>query len=322
MIRSIQNKIEEWTNKNIKAVWIQGTGGKAFCAGGDIRSLYDAKIQGDIQIQKILVDFFKEEFTLDYSLAVMKPTQISVMDGIVMGGGVGISVHSPIKIATENSVFAMPEAKIGFFTDVGGGFFLSKLRNNIGLYLGLSGARLKGKELVSCGIANFFVQSKDLENLEKEVSENLNDNTSTEDIKQIVKKYSLDVEKIIQNEFEIKTLFQGNTLQNIINNIKQSDSEFAKQTLKNLQQQNAISLRIIFEQISRGAKMSLKENLIQDFALSQSFLKGNDFFEGIRTVLIDRNDQPKWTYQSPFDVPQSLIDDYFQPLPPQLQLQL
>ena len=92
----------------MKAVWICGAGGKAFCAGGDLKTLYDAKIDGKLEGQGILGDFFKEEFTLDYDLAVMKPTLIAVMDGIVMGGGVGISVHAPIRIATETSVFAMP----------------------------------------------------------------------------------------------------------------------------------------------------------------------------------------------------------------------
>lgn len=108
IVRAIAKKQATWHEPEVKVVWIVGAGGKAFCAGGDVRSLYDAKVIGNAEDQWILDAFFREEYTLDFKLSVMKPTQISVMDGIVMGGGVGISVHAPIKIATEHSLFAMP----------------------------------------------------------------------------------------------------------------------------------------------------------------------------------------------------------------------
>lgn len=131
------------------------------------------------------------------------------MDGIVMGGGVGISVHAPIKIATENSVFAMPEAKIAFFTDVGGGYFLSRLRSNIGLYLGLTGARLKGKELVATGVANYYVPRDRLEALEEDVKSSLKPNSTASDIKTIVAKYAENIPNTFTHEEEIKELFNG-----------------------------------------------------------------------------------------------------------------
>jgi enoyl-CoA hydratase/carnithine racemase len=123
-----------------KAFWMEGAGAKAFCAGGDIKSLYLARQTN----RKLLDEFFRDEFTLDYKLTKMKSLQISNWDGFVMGGGVGLSVFSPYRIATENTNFAMLESKIGFFTDVCGAYFLSRLRNNIGTYLGLTGMRLKG----------------------------------------------------------------------------------------------------------------------------------------------------------------------------------
>ncbi|EAR91165.2 enoyl-CoA hydratase/isomerase (macronuclear) [Tetrahymena thermophila SB210] len=322
MIRQIQGRIVPWTQEGIKAVWINGAGGKAFCAGGDIKSLYDAKKSGKPEELPILDTFFREEFTLDYELANMKPTQIAVMDGIVMGGGVGISVHAPIKIATENSVFAMPEAKIAFFTDVGGGYFLSRLRSNIGLYLGLTGARLKGKELVATGVANYYVPRNKLDALEEEVKSSLNQNSTPNDIKNIVAKYAEQVPLTFSNEEEIKQLFNGETFQSIYQNIQSSTSEFGQSVAKLINQQNAISLRIIFEQIKRGKKLNLKENFVSDFRLTQRFTEDNDFFEGIRTVLIDRSDTPNWTYKSPLDVPQTLIDQYFAPLPYEKELKI
>lgn len=125
----------------VKAFWVEGAGKKAFCAGGDIKELYFAKEKNP----KLLEEFFKEEFKLDYKLTKMKSLQISNWDGYIMGGGVGLSVFSPYRIATENTSFAMLESKIGFFTDVCGGYFLSRLRNNIGYYLGLTGMTLKGE---------------------------------------------------------------------------------------------------------------------------------------------------------------------------------
>lgn len=162
----------------------------------------------------------------------MKPALIAVMDGIVMGGGVGISVHAPIKIATENSMFAMPEARIGFFTDVGGGYFLSRLRSNIGLYLGLTGARLKGKDLVAAGIANYYVPRDKLHLLQQDIMRNLTDSTQVDDIHRIVSSHAQHVHPLLSNENEINTLFAAQSFSDILNNIESSQTEFAKNTHK------------------------------------------------------------------------------------------
>lgn len=152
-----------------KAFLVEGAGDKAFCAGGDIKSLYLARETN----RKLLEDFFRAEFTLDYKLTKMNSLQISNWDGFVMGGGVGLSVFSPYRIATENTNFAMLESKIGFFTDVCGAYFLSRLRNNIGTYLGLTGMRLKGDEVYKAGIANYYIPRNDLNQALKEVKTEL-----------------------------------------------------------------------------------------------------------------------------------------------------
>jgi 3-hydroxyisobutyryl-CoA hydrolase len=122
-----------------QAVWVQGSGGKSFCAGGDVKVLF----QKDSTVEDRL-KFFRTEFILDYKMSQLQAVQISCWDGIVMGGGVGLSVFAPIIIATEKTVFAMPETKLGFYTDVGANFILSRLRSNIGYYLGMTGTTLKG----------------------------------------------------------------------------------------------------------------------------------------------------------------------------------
>lgn len=137
MVRDIESNLE-YINKH-QIVWFQGAGGRSLCAGGDVKVLFE---QG-ATVQDRLT-FFREQFVLDYRISQMKTVQISCWDGIVMGGGVGLTVFAPFVIATQKTLFAMPQAKLGFFTDVGTNYILSRLRNNIGLYLGMTGARLKG----------------------------------------------------------------------------------------------------------------------------------------------------------------------------------
>ena len=140
--------------KEHQAFWLQGAGGKAFCAGGDVKALFgkDATVEDRLT-------FFRNEFILDYNISTLKTVQISCWDGIVMGGGVGLSVFSPIIIATEKTVFAMPEAKLGFFTDVGANYILARLRNNIGYYLGMTGDSLRGEDVFIAGLAHFYIPS-------------------------------------------------------------------------------------------------------------------------------------------------------------------
>mmetsp|Transcript_76421 Transcript_76421/g.105750 ORF Transcript_76421/g.105750 Transcript_76421/m.105750 type:complete len:152 (+) Transcript_76421:178-633(+) len=151
MVQNMLAKLKQWHNADAeevpRAVLISGTGGKAFCAGGDIVSVYKAKMAegGD---RSIMANFFAREYLLDYQLHKMDPRYIAIWNGITMGGGVGLTWYAPIRIATENTMYAMPETAIGFFCDVGGSYFLSHLRNDpnqsLGLYLGMTGHRLKG----------------------------------------------------------------------------------------------------------------------------------------------------------------------------------
>jgi 3-hydroxyisobutyryl-CoA hydrolase len=206
MIHSINGQLGTWNDlkSNTKLVYFRGEGGKAFCAGGDIMSLYKAKAEAkDGSKPKILDSFFRQEFLLDYHLATMKPVQVALWDGIVMGGGVGLTIHAPHRIATEKSVFAMPEAKIGFFTDVGGGFFLSKLKDNIGLYLGLTSDTLKGKDLVRAGIANHFIPSSNMVKFEADLLEKVNGPDAEDDLKKLLEEYGENVEGELSNQGNI-----------------------------------------------------------------------------------------------------------------------
>jgi len=316
MIRILKPEVELWnTTNNARVILFTGAGGKAFCAGGDIKSLYEAKKGG--ALAEIHDKFFREEYTLDLAIANMRPIQVALWDGIVMGGGVGISAHAPIKIATENAMFAMPEAKIGLFTDVAGGYFLSRLRSNLGYFLGLTGTRLKGQELVQTGLADYYIKREKLESLEKEIVDTTTSETKVEDLRNIVQKYQEPVEKKYNNEEFIKKAFGQGSVEKIIETLKNSteNKEFADKLVAAMNSQSPLSMKIIHEQIKRGADLDLRRNFQMDMRLVTRFMEGTDFFEGVRCTLVDKNDKPHWQYATLKDVPQQEVDSYFEKLP-------
>lgn len=250
-------------------VLLRGAGEKAFCAGGDIKSLYDAKKSGDLESLRYLEYFFRHEFTVDYQLSQLNATQVALWDGIVMGGGVGISINSKVRVATEATTFAMPEAKIGFFTDVGGSYFLSRLRNNLGFYIALTGQRLKGPELVQVGLADYFIKKENVQKVQEELLNEAKIN-DIDDVRKVIDKYNVYVEKKYPTEETIERLFDKNTLQEVIQELKSNhSSELHASILKTLNEQCPTSLRVIFEQIKRGKDLSLAECFKMDFRLTQ-----------------------------------------------------
>jgi enoyl-CoA hydratase/carnithine racemase len=323
MIQLLNDQIPEWNkNPSLNFIVFQGAGGKAFCAGGDVKAFYDHKVSGDPSRLKLVDQFFRDEYTTDYGIATMKPVQISFWDGIVMGGGVGISSNSKIKIATENTMFAMPETKLGFFPDVGAGYFLSRLRNNLGFYLGLTGQRLKGEELVQVGLADYYMTREKLTNLDKELSQRSSDLKTLEDLKKVVKSYSQDVKPKYKYEDAVKEHFGKSTVSEIYKSLKnsQTDKEFCEGSLKLLDQASPISLRVTHELIKRGKNLSLAENFKMDYRVSTRFTYGKDFYEGIRTVLVEKGSKPTWSHKNVDDVTDKEVEEYFKPAEKELVL--
>jgi enoyl-CoA hydratase len=196
MVTIMAKQLKKWHDAPKEEVprvaLISGTGGKAFCAGGDIVSLYHANNGKEGYDPKSKATFFADEYMMDYSLTTMSPLQISIWNGIVMGGGVGVSCHAPIRVATDNTMYAMPETGIGFFTDVGGSYFLSRIKGDIslGMYLGLTGHRLKAKDLVKWGVATHFVSADKIEPLKEDLFSNVTSESTNEEILNIVNWYS------------------------------------------------------------------------------------------------------------------------------------
>ncbi|KAM9364075.1 3-hydroxyisobutyryl-CoA hydrolase, mitochondrial [Pholidichthys leucotaenia] len=316
MIRKIYPQLKKWENDSeTDMVIIKGVGGKAFCAGGDIRAVTEAGKFGDPLAQ----NFFREEYILNNAIGTLKKPYIALIDGITMGGGVGLSVHGRFRVATEKTLFAMPETAIGLFPDVGGGYFLPKLQGKMGLFLALTGFRLRGRDVQRAGVATHFVESKKIPDLEKDLV-NLK-SPSAEDISRVLDSYqnqsSLDVEKpfiLDRHISDINRLFSATSVEGIVQNLKADGSEFAQKQAETLSKMSPTSLKITFRQQQEGAALSLQDVLVMEYRLSQACMRGHDFYEGVRALLVDKDQNPRWNPSTLEEVSDQSLEQCFSSL--------
>ncbi|XP_078084721.1 3-hydroxyisobutyryl-CoA hydrolase, mitochondrial isoform X1 [Mustelus asterias] len=314
MIRQIYPQLKKWEQDDeISLVIIKGAGGKAFCAGGDIRAVTEAGKVGD----RLAEDFFKEEYILNNAVGNCRIPYIALIDGITMGGGVGLSVHGHFRVATEKTLFAMPETGIGLFPDVGGGFFLPRLKGKLGLYLALTGFRIKGRDVHQAGIATHFVMSEKIPDLERDLLSLKS--PSKEDIADVLNSYHFkckaDDNFVLEEHMDkINRLFKTNSVEEILQNLKQDGSPFALQHLETLKKMSPTSMKITFQQLEEGATKNLSEVLVMEYRLSQACMRGHDFYEGVRAVLIDKDQSPKWKPATLEEVTEEYVKSCFKSL--------
>jgi len=318
MIRILTPVLKSWESpgSGVKAVLVRGAGDKAFCAGGDIRAL--TEVPGG-EIQKT---FFREEYQLDYLVGRLSIPYIAIMNGVTMGGGVGISVNGKFRIATEKTVFAMPECAIGLVPDVGGGFFLPRLQGSLGMFLGLTGHRLKGWDCLSAGISTHAVSQQEIDSVETELIKmtSNSDEVSDEDVKNILDNFKSDeirnhVFSLVNNMDDINRIFSQSSVEAIIESLKKENTPLASKALKSMEAASPTSLKIAFRQISDGSKLSsLADVLRMEQRLVLRCCEDSDFYEGVRATLIDRDNKPKWKPPSLDLVNQEKIDHYFSDL--------
>uniref|UniRef100_A0A4W3J8S4 3-hydroxyisobutyryl-CoA hydrolase n=1 Tax=Callorhinchus milii TaxID=7868 RepID=A0A4W3J8S4_CALMI len=302
MIRQIYPQLKKWEQDNeTSLVIIKGTGEKAFCAGGDIRAVAEAGKSGD----RLAADFFREEYILNNAIGTCRIPYIAFIDGVTMGGGVGLSVHGQFRVATEKTLFAMPETAIGLFPDVGGGFFLPRLEGKLGLYLALTGYRIKGRDVQQAGIATHFVESEKIPALEKDLVSLKS--PSKEDVADLLNSY--------HHKVFLKCTTSGSLLnssvEEILQNLMQDGSPFA---LKQLEKMSPTSMKLTFRQLEQGAVMSLQDVLVMEYRLSQACMRGHDFYEGVRAVLIDKDQRPIWKPAKLEEVTKNHLDACFSSL--------
>jgi len=229
-----------------------------------------------------------------------------------MGGGVGVSVHGKYRIATEKTLFAMPETAIGFFPDVGGSYFMSRLSENLGLFLSLTGNRLKGKDVKRVGIATHYTSLANLTNIEKSLCETTN--LTAESVETILNKYNENVADQFDTS-KLSKLFDEDSIEKIFANLEKDATDWSKQQLTLLRKMSPSSLKVTLKQMRLGKTKNLKECLQMEFNLCSKFLEKNDFSEGVRAVLIERGSTPQWQPASFKDIDENTLNWYFEPVP-------
>lgn len=316
MVNTVAAALADWAqNPAVKAVWIEGAGGKAFCAGGDVVAVSKA---GQEQTD-LCRSFFQEEYRLNRAIHMFEKPYIAFLDGITMGGGVGLSVHGHHRVVTENTLFAMPETGIGLFPDVGGSYFLSRCPGEVGLYLGLTGARLKAADLLSIGLADHMVHAADrdaiLTSLQNALASS-DDLHGTVDIVLSGFAHHIPDGPILALQDEIDAAFAGNDLDAMIARLEQSESDFAATALKHLAGKSPMLLKATVEQLRRGAGLDFDPCMVMEYRMVRHALQpGSDFHEGVRALLIDKDKNPKWTPATAADVSADAVAKFFEAPP-------
>ena len=296
-------------NDKINLVIFTGEGDKAFCAGGDVKSFYEEKFSESNELRK---KFFYFEYKLNYKINTFNKPIISLIHGICMGGGVGLAMHKNIVVVSENVTFAMPETAIGLFPDVGAGKILTELEGNIGAYLALTGKRVKTPDLLTLGLATKCVKREMFADLEKELSLT----RDKKDILKVIDSCSMNLEptNFANLITEISECFKFDSIEEIIDVLKNNNSDWAKEAIDSINKMSPTSLKITLRQLRLAENMSLAEDLIMEYRLSQGCMRGHDFYEGVRAVLVDKDHNPKWNPDSLEKVNNEIVLDHFKPL--------
>ena len=307
MVDAMREMLGEWAADDaVKVVVVQGAGEKSFCAGGDIRFLTESGKAGDGGAAR----FWGDEYRLNTEIKRYPKPYVALIDGITMGGGVGISVHAPYRVATERTLFAMPETGIGLFPDVGGGYFLPRLAGCMGYYLGLTGARLKAADTLHAGIATHYTASDNLPALVERLA-------AGEAVAAVLADFHVDPgpAPIDAHRADIDRLFVGETVEAVLAALDTDGGDFAKAQAATIRTKSPTSLKLTLRQLRHGASLDFEANMAMEFRLGQFVLKGNDFYEGVRAVIVDKDQAPKWNPPTLADVDDAVIEQAFAPLP-------
>lgn len=307
MIRDISKILKKWEeDDNIKAVLLDSKSNKGFCAGGDLVHLYEDFIINDDCNEK--EQLFEEEFELDKYIEAYKKPIVSYWKGIVMGGGVGISINSDFIICDETVKWAMPETDLGFVPDVGVGKYISSLPQALGQYVGLCGGVLESPDLIKYGLAHAYIDSKDYEKLREkffELSETYSSHELIEKLREEAEKYKKESHEtfVEKNRDKIEKYFSKDSLKEIYKTLEENqDDDFARDILKDLEGKSQFSLALQFEKYFVGKNLTYPEMVDLDLKILKHCLEIGEMEEGIRSKMIDKDNEPDWKYKNLEDV--------------------
>ena len=309
MCRTIVAALQSWEfDPAIAVIMIDHGEGRGFCAGGDLRALHEDIRTSDAGV----LDFFRIEYRMNHLLFTLAKPAVCFMDGIVMGGGAGLAMPCQFRVATEATVFAMPETGIGLFPDVGAGWFLSRLPGRIGQWLALTGTRLSGADCLSLGLATHYVPRAELPDLkawiakEPEAHEKILGNAT-------VAPPSAQIEK---RQADIDRFFASDRIEDIIAALKAEQSPWASEQLSEVLKKSPRSCKVALRHLAEGSRLVAFSDIMRmEYRLSARLIHKPDFLEGVRAFIIDKDNRPRWKPKRIEDVGDDEIDTIFAPLP-------
>ncbi|KAM0935630.1 putative 3-hydroxyisobutyryl-CoA hydrolase [Dioscorea sansibarensis] len=320
MALRLKKLYESWEdNSDIGFVMMKGSG-RAFCAGGDVVNLYRLLNEGKVEDCK---DFFRNLYMFIYILGTYLKPHVAILDGITMGGGAGVSVPGTFRIATDRTIFATPESHIGFHPDAGASFYLSHLTGHVGEYLALTGEKLNGVDMLAVGLATHFSMSARLDWIDERLAKLVTDDPSVIDasLAQYGDVVYPDKKSIVHRLETIDNCFGRETVEEIIDALEseaaRSNQEWCISALRKLKEASPLSLKVSLRSIREGRYQTLDECLIREYRMSlHGILKhvSNDFCEGVRAKLVEKNLAPKWDPPSLDRASEDMVDYYFSPL--------
>ena len=309
MVDGMQAALDAFlVDPEVKTVVVRGTGGKAFCAGGDIRLMHDLGRAGK---HDVALDFWRREYQLNEVIQTYPKPYVSLLDGIVMGGGVGVSLHGRYRLAGPNYLFAMPEVGIGFFPDVGATYALPRLAGAYGMYLALTGARIRRPDAMMLGLATHAIRG----GAEDEIIAAL---AAGETVEAVAARFAEEAgaAPLLANETTINRYFSQPDLSAVIGVLAAAaeDDPFAAETLAGMMKRSPTSMALAFEQVRRGATLSFREAMVTEFRIVSRIVHGNDFYEGVRALIVDKDNAPRWNPATIADLDEAAIAAHFAPL--------
>jgi len=313
MCRELDAKLAAWAkDPAVAAVIIEGAGERAFCAGGDVMAIYDSG-RGD---RRMAAEFFRAEYRMNHRIFHFPKPYIALLDGIVMGGGVGVSVHGSHRIATENTLFAMPETSIGLFPDVGGSYFLPRLPGALGMFLGLTGSRLKAADCRYAGVATHHLESSRLPDLVDALADADWSGDAAAAAGRVIGGLAADPGEppLAARRAAIDRCFSRESPEAILAALEAEGDDWAEATRAELLKRSPTSLKVTFRQLREGAKLDFDRAMVMEYRLSQACVAGHDMLEGIRAAVIDKDRKPVWQPATLAEVDAAAVDAHFAPL--------
>ncbi|MCG8291493.1 enoyl-CoA hydratase/isomerase family protein [Pseudomonas entomophila] len=318
MVRNLRQHLDRWAqDPNVHAVMLRGEGPKGFCAGGDIRSLHDSYKAGDT----LHHDFFEEEYALDLCIHRYRKPVLVLMDGFTLGGGMGLAQGCDLRIVTERSRLGMPEVGIGYFPDVGGSYFLSRVPGELGIYLGVSGSQIKAADALYCGLADWYLDSEKLTALDDGLDHLIFGANPLKDLQGLLASLgtqSLEDAPLAKLRPVIDHFFALPDLSSILEQLRAvaiGDSrQWALDTADLLETRSPLAMAVTLELLRRGRHLALEDCFAMELHIDRQWFEYGDIIEGVRALIIDKDKQPHWNPPTLAGLTAQRVDQFFEGL--------